>query len=62
METFLAIWILLDLLGVVPKANSWFNIFNSWGEVLLLLRLANGALSIDGSCSGKVASECEINA
>lgn len=57
MDTFSAISSLLNLFGVWPISNSLFNIDNSFGEVLLLFLLANGALSIDGSCDGNVTGE-----
>lgn len=57
MQTFLAISILLSLFGVAPISNSLLRIESSLGLVLLLFLLANGALSIEGSCDGKVAGE-----
>lgn len=57
MLTFLAISMRLVLLGVEPAWNSWFKMANSCGDVLLLLRRANDALSMEGSCEGYVAGE-----
>lgn len=62
MFTLLAISKRRVLFGVWPFSNSACKIDNSNGEVLLLLRRANWALSIDGSCNGKVEGECEMKA
>lgn len=57
MLTRLEMSVRLTLFGVEPTSNSRFKMANSWGEVLLLLRRANEALSMEGSCDGYVAGE-----